>query len=144
MKTLFLITCTLLFATPSFAINRYDADNLTFRQLRSVLESQDAIILWYRSKNNTSLRRFGKFVNNGSACAPGEKTKSVSISLGGGETARLKTCIEVPHGVSTVSAPSTPATPNTPSTPDTNTNTDSGTDTNTDTNTNTGSNTDAL
>ena len=77
---------------PSNAISRYNANSLSCQQLNVRIAREGAAIIRYRSRYQSGLRLFDRFVRNGSFCQPDEIAKRKTIPTAGGRMCSLRYC----------------------------------------------------
>jgi hypothetical protein len=62
----------LMAAAPAGAISRYNAWTMSCGEAKSIIASEGAVILRFRSLMNPSIPRYGRFVDHTGFCTPGE------------------------------------------------------------------------
>lgn len=72
MRILLATLSLLIAAAPAGAISRYNAWTMSCAQAKSIVRSEGAVILRFRSTMNPSIPRYARFVNDNSFCTPGE------------------------------------------------------------------------
>lgn len=70
-RTVLLAACLSLLSVEAQAISRYNSASMTCSQVKAKVRNEGAVILRWRSRNNPSIQRYGRFVANGGFCDSG-------------------------------------------------------------------------
>lgn len=82
---------------PADSISRYNAWTMGCAEARSIIRSEGAVILRFRSKINPSIPRFGRFVEDGRSCTPGEIAAFVYIPTADEQSCPVRECQDVDY-----------------------------------------------
>lgn len=74
-RTVLLAACLSLISVEGHAISRYNSPSMTCSQVKATVRNEGAVILRWRSRNNASIQRYGRFVANGGFCDSGMRAQ---------------------------------------------------------------------
>jgi hypothetical protein len=94
MKTVSIgVLIVLTTALPAVAINRYNSERLTAKQIHHILSRQHAAIFRYRAPHTRGVTMFDRFVKNAFYCPNSDLTELVKVPARYGKFARVERCI---------------------------------------------------
>jgi hypothetical protein len=94
MKRLLTAVPMLFAAADASAINRYDIGLKTCAEVQSIIQSEGAAILRYRSPRNPSLPLYDRYVRDRSYCQSTEITERAGVPTIDGNYCPVRKCIE--------------------------------------------------
>lgn len=97
MRTLLALLSLLIAVAPAGAISRYNAATMSCAEAKSIIRDEGAVILRFRSKMNPSVPRFGRFVNGGRFCTPGEIAAITYIPTADSDSCPVRECQDVDY-----------------------------------------------
>jgi hypothetical protein len=93
MKRVALAVSLLLVAGEASAISRYDVDNMSCSKVKTILKSEGAAILRYRSKRSGAML-YDRYVQSRSACYGNETTEYASVPTADGSCS-VRRCVQI-------------------------------------------------
>lgn len=97
MRVLAATLVALTVATPAGAISRYNAWTMSCGEAKSLIRSQGAVILRYRSARNPSLSLYDRFVSDGRFCQAGEQTEPASVATADTNSCPVRKCVQIEY-----------------------------------------------
>ena len=81
-------------AADASAISRYDIGNKSCAQVQSIVQSERAVILRYRSPHNPALTLYDRYVSDGRYCQSSEVATRTSVPTADTYNCPVRKCIE--------------------------------------------------
>ena len=81
-------------AADASAISRYDIGNKSCAQVQSIVQSERAVILRYRSQHNPALTLYDRYVSDGRYCQSSEIATRTGVPAADRNYCPLRKCIE--------------------------------------------------
>jgi hypothetical protein len=94
MRIFAALVALLVTASSAHAISRHDMGGWSCERVKSVLQSEGAAVLRYRSPRNTSLTLYDRYVSDARYCSPDQVVKSTSIPTTDTEACAVRRCIQ--------------------------------------------------
>jgi hypothetical protein len=97
MKRIAIIVPMLLAAADASAISRYEISNMSCAKVQSLVRSEGAVILRYRSARDPSLPLYERYVLDGRYCGPAQVATRVGVPTADTDYCPVHRCFEKKH-----------------------------------------------
>jgi hypothetical protein len=95
MKIVLLAACLSLIAAEAQAISRYETQGLSCARIQAIVSEEGAAILRFRTAQNPSIQRYGRYVANRRFCQHNEQAETAYVPSADRNSCPVRECIQV-------------------------------------------------